>query len=106
MSDINLKLGSGVKASTYGWYAHISTTGFDSSQLTEALSDVIASGAVFQPAIMPNIPFNEITSEIGHDILTCLEQFTEAGIEVWLRFGHEMNWYVVSHCVVSQIVHG
>jgi hypothetical protein len=97
MSDINSKLGTGVKASTYGWYAHIGDSGFNAGQLTEVLADVIASKAVFQPAVMPNIPLSQITSEIGNDILTCLEQFTSAGVEVWLRFGHEMNWYTASY---------
>ncbi|KAB8300160.1 hypothetical protein EYC80_000387 [Monilinia laxa] len=92
MAQINSKLGG--KASTYGFYAQISSTTFDGSQLLDRLDDVVTSGAVFQPAIMPTIPFSEVTSSVASQVARVLEQFTVKGVEVWLRFGHEMNYYV------------
>ncbi|KAF7874798.1 hypothetical protein EAF04_001972 [Stromatinia cepivora] len=92
MAQINSKLGG--KASTYGWYAQVSSSTFSGSQLLERLDDVVASGAVFQPAVMPSIPFSEVTSSVASQVASVLEQFTAKGVEVWLRFGHEMNYYV------------
>jgi hypothetical protein len=93
MAQINGKLGA--KASTYGWYAQISSSTFTGSQLLERLDDVVTSGAVFQPAIMPSIPFSQVTSSVAAQVASVLDQFTSKGVEVWLRFGHEMNYYVV-----------
>ncbi|TGO86466.1 hypothetical protein BPOR_0301g00080 [Botrytis porri] len=92
MAQINSKLG--VKASTYGWYAQITSSTFTGSQLLQRLDDVVASGAVFQPAVMPTIPFSQVTSNVASQVASVLEQFTAKGVEVWLRFGHEMNYYV------------
>ncbi|KAF5879177.1 putative glycoside hydrolase family 26 protein [Botrytis fragariae] len=92
MAQINSKLGG--KASTYGWYAQISSSTFTGSQLLQCLDDVVASGAVFQPAVMPTIPFSQVTSSVASQVAGVLEQFTAKGVEVWLRFGHEMNYYV------------
>ncbi|KAA8572552.1 hypothetical protein EYC84_003157 [Monilinia fructicola] len=92
IAQINSKLGG--KASTYGWYAQISSSTFYGSQLLERLDEVVASGAVFQPAVMPTIPLSEVTSSVASQVASVLEQFTGRGVEVWLRFGHEMNYYV------------
>jgi len=99
MAQINSKLGA--QASTYGWYSEIASTSYQGqspggNQLTERLSDVKASGAVFQPAVMPTLQMSEFDSNVAAQVLAVLEQFTNEGIEVWLRFGHEMNWYAVS----------
>ncbi|TGO14343.1 hypothetical protein BTUL_0054g00110 [Botrytis tulipae] len=92
MAQLNSKLGG--KASTYGWYAQITSSTFTGSQLLQRLDDVVASGAVFQPAVMPTIPFSQVTSSVASQVASVLEQFTAKGVEVWLRFGHEMNYYV------------
>ena len=61
------------------------------------MSDVISSGAVFQPAIMPTgLSFSEVTSDIANDIAKVVRQYTDRGIEVWLRFAHEMNYYATT----------
>ena len=96
MTTIDSTLGA--KASTYGYYSQISSSTYSGSQLLAVLSDVVSSGAVFQPAIMPIIPFSQVTSSVASQVASVLEQFTSQGVEVWLRFGHEMNWYVVSNC--------
>ncbi|KAI9733813.1 MAG: hypothetical protein M1818_007080 [Claussenomyces sp. TS43310] len=94
MADLNGKLGA--NASTYGWYAQVSSSSWSGSQLLEVKDDVVASGAVFQPAVMPTGGFSQITSDVALQIATVLQEFTDAGVEVWLRFGHEMNYYVTT----------
>jgi hypothetical protein len=101
MKQINSALGG--KASTYGYYSQITSSTYDGHQLLDVLSDVVSSGAVFQPAIMPKIPFSKITTGIASDIANVLAKFTSQNVEVWLRFGHEMNWYASSVCNSSQI---
>jgi hypothetical protein len=93
MATIDSTLGG--KASTYGYYSQITSSTYSGSQLLQVLSDVVSSGAVFQPAIMPKIPFNQVTSTVASQVAKVLAKFTSQGVEVWLRFGHEMNWYVV-----------
>ncbi|OSS49229.1 hypothetical protein B5807_05540 [Epicoccum nigrum] len=92
MAQINEKLGA--KASTYGWYAQITSSDFDGSQLLAVKEDVIASGAVFVASVMPRINFNLITEDVGNQVASVMKQFTDAGVTVWLRYAHEMNWYV------------
>ena len=95
MSTIDSTLGG--KANTYGWCSQIPSSMYDGSQLLEVLNDVVSSRAVFQPAIMPIIPFSHVTSSVAAQVASALEQFTSKGVEGWLRFGHEMNYYVVSN---------
>ncbi|KAF2439339.1 glycoside hydrolase family 26 protein [Karstenula rhodostoma CBS 690.94] len=92
MAQINDKLGA--KASTYGWYAQITSSGFDGSQLLAVKDDIVASGAVFVASVMPSVNFNQITPDIASQVAAVMKQFTDAGVTVWLRYAHEMNWYV------------
>ena len=62
------------------------------------MSDLKSSGAAFIPSVMPEIPFSQITSAVATDIANVVKKFTSEGIEVWLRFGHEMNCYVSEGC--------
>ncbi|KAF3010836.1 hypothetical protein E8E13_008790 [Curvularia kusanoi] len=91
MTQINEKLGA--KASTYGWYAQITSSGFDGSQLLAMKEDVVASGAVFVASVMPTVNFNTITEDVAQQVASVMKQFTDAGVTVWLRYAHEMNWY-------------
>lgn len=60
------------------------------------MSDVVASGAVFVPAIMPTgVRFRDIDQTVGAQIASVLGRFTSQGVEVWLRFAHEVNYYVL-----------
>ncbi|KAL9086539.1 MAG: hypothetical protein Q9159_004129 [Coniocarpon cinnabarinum] len=93
MSDINKALGS--KSAGYGWYSQITSTTYDDSQLTEIQDDLVASGAVFIPAVMPTkVKFNQINDDLAQQIAKSMQTFTDQGVEVWLRFAHEMNYYV------------
>ena len=65
---------------------------YDGLQLLKVLEDVVESGAVFVPTVMPNnVPFPDITSEVAGQIFSVLQQFASQGVEVWLRFAHEMS---------------
>jgi len=92
MAQITGKLGA--KAATYGWYAQITSSSFDGLQLLAVKNDVVASGAVFVASVMPSINFNQVTPEVAKQVAAVMKQFTDAGVEVWLRYAHEMNWYV------------
>lgn len=60
------------------------------------MSDVVTSGAVFIPAIMPTgVRFCDINETVAQQIASVLNQFTSQGVEVWLRFAHEVNYYVL-----------
>jgi hypothetical protein len=93
MTQITDKLGA--KSSAYGWYAQITSSGFDGSQLLAVKEDIVASGGVFIASVMPSVNFNQITPEVAKQVAAVMKQFTDSGVEVWLRFAHEMNWYVV-----------
>ncbi|KAK4056092.1 hypothetical protein OIO90_002823 [Microbotryomycetes sp. JL221] len=89
-----------VKFSFYGWYAQLPDSGeWDGSQiLGKVFDDVVKSGAIFQPAVMPNKNnWNGLTPKDNYQakaIAKVMKQFTDAGVEVWLRFAHEVNWYL------------
>ncbi|QSZ35056.1 hypothetical protein DSL72_007920 [Monilinia vaccinii-corymbosi] len=91
MAQINSKLGG--KASTYGYFTGISSSNYTGFEILGRLDDVVASGAVFQPSVMPIVPFSEVTRSVARQVASVLEKFTAKGVEVWLRFGHEMNFY-------------
>ncbi|KAF2713768.1 glycoside hydrolase family 26 protein [Pleomassaria siparia CBS 279.74] len=44
--------------------------------------------------VIAAVPFNQITPTVAHDVAAVMKKFTDEGVQVWLRFGHEMNWYV------------
>lgn len=90
--------GLGIKSSFYGWYAQLPQSGeWDGGQLLSIIDDVKKSGAIFQPAVMPNSNnWNGLTPDNNYQALAIarvMERFTSQGIEVWLRFAHEVNWY-------------
>ena len=92
MADINGKLGA--KSATYGWYAQITGNGFDGQQFLAIKDDIVASGAVFVASVMPYIDFSAVTPDVASQVAAVMKQFTDAGVTVWLRYAHEMNYYV------------
>ncbi|KAM0790649.1 hypothetical protein ACM66B_004509 [Microbotryomycetes sp. NB124-2] len=86
----------GAKTSAQGWYAQAqSGTLFDGQQLLWRM-DQIETGGVFQPAVMPTGGWWGLTHEDNQQavaICNVMKQFTDKGIEVWLRFAHEVNYY-------------
>ncbi|KAK4049715.1 hypothetical protein OIV83_003990 [Microbotryomycetes sp. JL201] len=89
----------GVKFSFHGWYAQLPESGeWDGGQMSgPVFDDVVKSGAIFQAAVMPNSKnWNGLTRKDNYQakaIAKVMKRFTDAGVEVWLRFAHEVNWY-------------
>jgi len=94
MKEINQRLGA--VSSTYGMYSHLNSNDYDGYELLEEFLDVVNSGAVFIPSVMPVLTtgFSGITLNIASQVATVMRKFTDKGVVVWLRFAHEMNWYV------------
>ncbi|GJN94705.1 hypothetical protein Rhopal_007796-T1 [Rhodotorula paludigena] len=90
--------GLGIHASFYGWYAQLPESGdWDGGQLLSQMDDVKACKCIFQPAVMPTKGWNGLTKEENYQALAIakvMKRFTDEGIEVWLRFAHEINWYL------------
>lgn len=94
MKEINKRLGA--VSSTYGMYSHLDSDDYNGYELLEEYDDVVRSGAVFIPSVMPvlNSGFSGVTTDVASQVAGVMRKFTDKGVVVWLRFGHEMNWYV------------
>ncbi|GAA5891140.1 hypothetical protein JCM8208_002516 [Rhodotorula glutinis] len=94
IGDIESSMGQ--KTSAQGWYAQAqSGTLFDGSQF-KWRKDQILSGGVFQPAVMPTGGWWGLKYEDNQQavaICKVMKEYTDAGLEVWLRFAHEVNYY-------------
>ncbi|KAJ3908780.1 glycoside hydrolase family 26 protein [Lentinula edodes] len=95
MAEINKAVGMS-PASTYGWYAQITGSSWDGSQLLSQKQDIIDSKAVLIPAVMPTVDMSAIDSNVASQVASVLKQSTNEGVEVWLRFAHEVNYYITS----------
>jgi hypothetical protein len=94
MQEINQKLGA--ISSTYGMYSHLDSDSYNGYELLEEYDDIIRSDAVFIPSVMPTLSsgFSGVTPEVATQVAKVMSYFTDKGVVVWLRFAHEMNWYV------------
>ena len=77
-------------------YSHLNSDTYNGYELLEEYDSVIESGAVFIPSVMPVLTsgFSGVTPDVAAQIATVMREFTDKVVFVWLRFGHEMNWYV------------
>ena len=98
MKQINSMLPA--KSAWYGRYAQV-TNGkiFDGSQLYSVLDDVKESGAILAASVMPYGTWYGLTESDNRNAVAiakvCNDIYKNHGIEVFLRFAHEMNWYQV-----------
>ena len=82
-----------------GYYAHITSADWDGSQFTGKVAEVKASVPsgkpypIFVASMMPDIPFSQVPAMAGQ-VTAVMNELTSQGLTVWLRFAHEMNWYV------------
>ncbi|GAA5936615.1 hypothetical protein JCM1841_004628 [Sporobolomyces salmonicolor] len=94
ISEINSAIGG--TSAAQGWYAQAqSGTLFDGSQFSYR-KDQIVSGGVFQPAVMPTGGWWGLTSDDNQQavaICKVMQEYVDLGVEVWLRFAHEVNYY-------------
>ena len=85
----------GVRPCWAGYYAQITGSTWDGSQLTGKVAQVKAGGAlylIFVASVQPYIEFSVVPA-VAPQIASVMEQLTSQGLTVWLRFAHEMNWY-------------
>ncbi|KAK0514695.1 hypothetical protein JMJ35_003312 [Cladonia borealis] len=85
----------GVKPCWAGYYAQITGSTWDGSQLTSKVAEVKAGGApypIFVASVQPYIDFSAVPA-MASQITTVMNELTSQGLTVWLRFAHEMNWY-------------
>lgn len=78
-----------------GYYAQIHGSSWDGSQLTSKIKEVTSLGQpypIFVASVMPSIPMSGVPSAAS-SITFVMKELTSAGLTVWLRFAHEMNWY-------------
>ncbi|GAA5978580.1 hypothetical protein JCM5350_003148 [Sporobolomyces pararoseus] len=87
----------GIKSSFYGWYAQLPESDeWDGAQLLSQMDDIKACNCIFQPAVMPTKGWKGLTKDDNFQALAIakvMKQFTDEGIDVQLRFAHEVNWY-------------
>lgn len=55
----------GAKVCFYGEYSQITSSKYANPQLTSRMSQIVSSGAIFVPAVMPSIPFSEVTPQVA-----------------------------------------
>ena len=95
IGDIESALG--VTACFDGQYAQITQQGAysdSSQQLTPSISQLTGGKTIFVASVMPSIALGSVDSTVAGGVANVLKQFTDKNIEVWLRFAHEVNWYV------------
>ncbi|GAA6005909.1 hypothetical protein JCM11491_004057 [Sporobolomyces phaffii] len=89
--------GLGVKSSFYGWYAQLpESEPWDGAQLLYQMDDIKACNCIFQPAVMLTRGWKGLTKDDNFQALAIakvMKIFTDEGIDVQLRFAHEINWY-------------
>lgn len=98
MAQINSMLPA--KSAWYGRYAQVSNGKiFDGSQLYSVLDDVKKSGAILAASVMPYGTWYGLTESDNRNAVAiakvCNDIYKNHGVEVFLRFAHEMNWYQV-----------
>ena len=95
IGDIESALG--VTTCFDGQYGQITGTGpytDSSNQLLPSLTQIVGGKTIFVASLMPSIALSSVDSTVAGGVANVMKQFTDKGIEVWLRFAHEMNWYV------------
>jgi hypothetical protein len=98
MSQLNSILPA--KSAWYGRYAQVSNgKTFDGSQIYSVMDDIKESGAILAASVMPYGTWYGLTESDNRNAVAiakvCNDIYKTHGVEVWLRFAHEMNWYQV-----------
>jgi len=99
MSHLNGETGQ--KGATYNVYSQLKSSNVDSGSYDGNdqynVDDIISSGAVLIASLMPEIDWDEVTPGLCESVASYFENtFTSQGVTIWLRYAHEMNYYVTS----------
>ena len=85
----------GVKPCWAGYYAHITGSTWDGSELTSQVAQVKAGGPPYPimiASVQPYIEFSAVPA-MASQFTTVMNELTSQGLTGWLRFAHEMNYY-------------
>lgn len=100
MVGINGLLAGRGQSYAYGFYDQTTYgTIYTGSKLLAAAPDIYASGAILEASIMPVGSWGGYTqTDNSQAVAVCrvMKKFTDAGVEVRLRFAHEVNYYVTT----------
>lgn len=100
MTGINGLLAGRGQAYTYGFYDQTNYgTIYNGAKLLANAADIYASGAILEASIMPVGSWGGYTltdNSQATAVCNVMKKFTDAGVEVRLRFGHEVNYYVTT----------
>lgn len=100
MVAINGLLAGRGQSYAYGFYDQTTYgTIYNGAKLLANAPDIYASGAILEASIMPVGSWGGFTAtDNSQAVAVCrvLKRFTDAGVEVRLRFAHEVNYYVTT----------
>ncbi|TKY86557.1 hypothetical protein EX895_004706 [Sporisorium graminicola] len=100
MVGINGLLAGRGQSYAYGFYDQTTYgTIYRGSKLLASAPDIYASGAILEASIMPVGSWGGYTQTDNSQataVCTVMKKFTDAGVEVRLRFAHEVNYYVTT----------
>lgn len=100
MVGINGLLAGRGRSYAYGFYDQTAYgTIYDGSKLLANAPDIYASGAILEASIMPVGSWGGYTltdNSQATAVCNVMKKFTDAGVEVRLRFAHEVNYYVTT----------
>ncbi|PWN51401.1 hypothetical protein IE53DRAFT_378985 [Violaceomyces palustris] len=100
MTSINAWLSGRGKSATYGFYDQAAFGKiYKGEKILSIIDDLYNSGAILEAAIMPTGGWGGFTLQDDSQaraVCQVMKKFTDQGIQVRLRFAHEVNWYVTT----------
>ncbi|SNX84552.1 uncharacterized protein MEPE_03261 [Melanopsichium pennsylvanicum] len=100
MVGINGLLAGHGQSYAYGFYDQTTYgTIYNGAKLLANAADIYASGAILEATIMPVGSWGGYTqTDNSQAVAICrvMKKFTDAGVDVRLRFAHEVNYYVTT----------
>ena len=100
MVGINGLLAGRGQSYAYGFYDQTQYgTIYNGAKLLAHAADIYASGAILEASIMPVGSwggYTQVDNSQAQAVCKVMKRFTDAGVEVRLRFAHEVNYYVTT----------
>ncbi|GAK67828.1 family 26 glycoside hydrolase [Moesziomyces antarcticus] len=100
MVGINGLLAGRGQSYSYGFYDQTTYgTIYNGQKILNSAPDIYASGAILEASIMPVGSWGGFTATDNSQakaVCNVMKKFTDAGVEVRLRFAHEVNYYVTT----------
>jgi hypothetical protein len=86
---------SGLRPADYGQFTALPLTSTAKQSLATAVDAIAAQGAALFLTVEPNGGLGTVTPAVAQDLATTLAGYNARGVDVYLRFAHEMNgsWY-------------